>query len=96
MSAAKHTPQPTAKFVLSIDATTGYQSTTEGTCTPDQYGDAMAALHGKRTSREDDLLEALLAVLGRVPQDLKRADPAMNTACSQARAAINKATWSAS
>ena len=60
--------QPTARYVLTINATTGYLATTEGECTPERYGVAMAALHG--TIPDDtnllkaapDLLEALRKV----------------------------------
>lgn len=51
---------PTATFVLSIQSTTGYEAQTEGICTPEQYGAAIAALHGKPTPAEKELLEALI------------------------------------
>jgi hypothetical protein len=40
------TEQQMANYTLTIDADSGYQSTTEGRCTAKQYGQAMAALHG--------------------------------------------------
>lgn len=59
---AKHTTGPSASYVLSIDASTGYQTTTEGICTPDQYGAAMAVLHSNKTDLETELLNALESV----------------------------------
>jgi len=38
--------QQLANYTLTIDADSGYESTTEGRCTAEQYGQAMAALHG--------------------------------------------------
>ncbi len=35
-----------ANYTLTIEADSGYESTTEGRCTAEQYGQAMAALHG--------------------------------------------------
>ena len=43
---SKHTPVPMARYTLSISADSGYESTTEGRCTADQYSIAMAALYG--------------------------------------------------
>lgn len=59
----EHTPGPTAAYVFSIDASTGYQATTEGVCTPEQYGNALAALHGNRTTLEQELLAALQGLM---------------------------------
>jgi hypothetical protein len=39
-------------YTLSIEADSGYSSTTEGRCTAEQYGDAIAALHGTNPKRE--------------------------------------------
>jgi hypothetical protein len=41
-----------ANYTLSIEADSGYSSTTEGRCTAEQYGDAIAALHGTDPKRE--------------------------------------------
>ena len=49
----------TARYQLSIQAESGYESTTTGTCTADQYAACMAILHGKRTAIETELLGAL-------------------------------------
>jgi len=38
--------QQMANYTLTIQADIGYESTTEGRCTAEQYGQAMAALHG--------------------------------------------------
>jgi hypothetical protein len=38
--------QQMANYTLTIQADSGYESTTEGRCTAKQYGQAMAALHG--------------------------------------------------
>ena len=38
--------QQMANYTLTIEADSGYESTTEGRCTAEQYGQAMAALHG--------------------------------------------------
>jgi hypothetical protein len=38
--------QQMANYTLTIEADSGYESTTEGRCTAAQYGQAMAALHG--------------------------------------------------
>lgn len=38
--------QQMANYTLTIEADSGYESTTEGRCTAEQYGRAMAALHG--------------------------------------------------
>jgi hypothetical protein len=38
--------QQMANYTLTIEADSGYESTTEGRCTAEQYGHAMAALHG--------------------------------------------------
>lgn len=57
-------PGPNAAYVFSIDASTGYQATTEGVCTPEQYGNALAALHGNRTTLEQSLLDLLGEVSG--------------------------------
>lgn len=38
--------QEMATYTLTIQADSGYESTTEGRCTAEQYGQAMAALHG--------------------------------------------------
>lgn len=60
---AGHTPM--ARYTLHIVADSGYESTTEGQCTPHQYSMAIAALMGApHTSQElkaqrDELLEAL-------------------------------------
>lgn len=50
-----------ASFTLSIDADSGYQCMTEGRCTSEQYGAAMAALHGKRAPAETSLIEGIEA-----------------------------------
>jgi hypothetical protein len=44
-----------ADYTLSINADSGYQSTTQGRCTPEQYGAAIAALHGNPTAKEREL-----------------------------------------
>lgn len=41
-----------ANYTLIIEADSGYSSTTEGRCTAEQYGDAIAALHGTNPKRE--------------------------------------------
>lgn len=58
-----------ADYTLTIRADSGYESTTEGQCNACQYGEAIAALHGRpntatelRTQR-DELVNALKAVL---------------------------------
>ena len=38
--------QQMANYTLTIEADSGYESTTGGRCTAEQYGQAMAALHG--------------------------------------------------
>lgn len=38
--------EPMAHYKLSIVSNTGYEATTEGTCSPQQYSDVMAVLHG--------------------------------------------------
>jgi hypothetical protein len=38
--------QQMANYTLTIQADSGYESTTEGRCTAEQYGQAIAALHG--------------------------------------------------
>lgn len=48
-----------ANFTLSIDADSGYQQTTEGRCTPEQYGAAMAVLHGRQTPAEKSVTESI-------------------------------------
>jgi hypothetical protein len=53
------TPTPGADYSLSINADSGYQSTTSGRCTPEQYGAAIAALHNKLTTTELRLLDVL-------------------------------------
>ena len=40
-----------ANYTLTIEADSGYMSTTEGRCTADQYGQAIAALHGEAPQR---------------------------------------------
>lgn len=56
---------PTARYTLRITSSTGYKSTSEGTCTPHQYSMAIAALNGaphtsqKLMNQRDYLLEAL-------------------------------------
>ena len=40
-----------ANYTLTIEADSGYESTTEGRCTADQYGQAIAALHGEPPQR---------------------------------------------
>ena len=40
-----------ADYTLSIEADSGYESTTEGRCTPQQYGLAMQALHDSSAPR---------------------------------------------
>ena len=62
MSAAQ-TPGQTAAFALSIKASTGYRSHIEGSCTPEQFGAAVAALHGNRTPLELELLAGLQALI---------------------------------
>ena len=63
------TPGPMANYQLSISADSGYESSTEGRCTADQYGIAIAALHGETPTSLDliaaapDLLEACKAAL---------------------------------
>lgn len=52
-------PTNKAKYKLHISANSGYRSTTEGWCTPDQYGNSVAVLHGKPTKTEVELLDAL-------------------------------------
>ena len=58
-----HTPM--ARYTLTIVTDTGFESTTEGQCTPHQYSMAIAALHdAPHTSQElqahrDELLKAL-------------------------------------
>jgi hypothetical protein len=48
-------PAHIATFTLAIRSNTGYRSITEGRCTPEQYGAALAALEGYR---EEALLKA--------------------------------------
>lgn len=61
---AQHTPGPMASYTLGISADSGYESSTEGRCTADQYGIAIAALHGETPTSLDliaaapDLLDA--------------------------------------
>jgi hypothetical protein len=38
--------QQMANYTLTIEADSGYESTTQGRCTAEQYGQGMAALHG--------------------------------------------------
>ena len=45
---------PMAYYALVIKADSGYESTTEGRCTADQYGAAMAALHGTAALAQQD------------------------------------------
>ena len=40
-----------ANYTLTIEADSGYMSTTEGRCTADQYGQAIAALPGEAPQR---------------------------------------------
>jgi hypothetical protein len=95
---AKHTPGPWASYTLSISADSGYESSTEGRCTADQYGIAIAALHGETPTSLDliaaapDLLQALQAIVKSLAdQDdegmIEHAQPMI-----AARAAIAKAT----
>lgn len=46
-----------ASYTLGISADSGYESSTEGRCTADQYGIAIAALHGE-TPTSLDLIAA--------------------------------------
>lgn len=48
-----------ADYTLKVVAESGYESETEGRCTAEQYGAAMAVLHGNRTALEKQLLEVL-------------------------------------
>lgn len=41
-----------ADYTLTIKADSGYESTTEGRCTAEQYGQAIAALHGEAPQRK--------------------------------------------
>ncbi len=86
--------EPTARYVLTIDASTGYQATTEGECTPERYATAIAALHG--TIPDDTkLLKAaprLLSVLQRIEQWDAEGIALTEDLMSSARSAIVEAT----
>lgn len=56
---SKHTDM--ADYTLKVVAESGYESETEGRCSAEQYGAAMAVLHGNRTALEKQLLEAAQA-----------------------------------
>ena len=44
----KMEPEQLADYTLIIDADSGYSSQCEGRCTPLQYSNAIAALHGEQ------------------------------------------------
>lgn len=80
-----------AKYTLHIVADSGYSSDTVGWCTPDQYGAAMASLHGKRTPLETELLEALRESLIFMEANTMGGDDTL-ASIQKAHAAIAKAT----
>lgn len=49
--------QQMAAYTLIIQADSGYESTTEGRCTAEQYGQAMAALHGTSPAQRKPLTD---------------------------------------
>lgn len=83
---AQHTPM--ARYTLNIVADTGYESTTEGDCTPHQYSMAVAALMGSpHTSPEltvqcDELMGHLSACREAMPETHIEVNAAIaNPAC---------------
>lgn len=85
----------TARYTLHIVADTGYESTTDGDCTPHQYSMAIATLRGApHTSQElqaqrDELLAALKSVLNWIDDNCETSG--FDAVEAQADAAIAKA-----
>lgn len=57
-------PKSMANYTLTIEADSGYTSTTEGRCDANQYTRAMAALHGSMTADERQLRQLLAVRVG--------------------------------
>lgn len=90
MSAQKHTPGPWASYTLSISADSGYESSTEGRCTADQYSIAIAALHGE-TPTSLDLIAAAHELLDALQEAVDGMGGSYATWSVKARAAIARA-----
>ena len=65
------TNEQMADYSLIIKADSGYESTTEGRCSAEQYGQAIAALHGEAPQRKpltDEQMQFLATAIEQAQQ----------------------------